>query len=487
MTNAMSCADYLNTLSKPELCCWVRLNLSYDQIAKVWLAVNRSPMDKDMEGWYLGRCIIRLCIDYTGSNLYSQLAKEGGFGFDYQILLNDAQINQFVLDLIDKAKHQHLASLDLSCLLITSLPEQLFDLTELENLYLAGSLIETLTDNISSLNSLKTLDLYRNNISLISPNIGLLSRLQYLDLDSNQLSSLPSEINKLSDLGYLCLSRNSLNQLPSDFGNLTNLQYLSISHNKIYKLPSKFSNLTNLQELHCSNNALNMWPDNLTNLTSLHSLNLSYNQLKTLPDDPKILLDYEDLLESLEIGNEFIKPKGLKKNILIRPLLDGIERIPTAMNKALKQWQEKKEYLEEQLGIISNPSQKLTLRKQIEECEQEMARLSKQTFISNQGYSQPQNPMKVATTKLSGKELEQLQTALLEAFDLQSIKQMITFKLDKDLNGITTSSGLGNVIFDLITVANKEGWINQLISCAKEYNSGNEHLRVVAESLLNRR
>ncbi|KAF0226640.1 MAG: hypothetical protein FD167_4860, partial [bacterium] len=92
-----------------------------------------------------------------------------------------------------------------------------------------------------------------------------------------------------------------------------------------------------------------------------------------------------------------------------------------------------------------------------------------------------------ATTKLSGKELEQLQTALLEAFDLQSIKQMITFKLDKDLNSITTSSGLGNVIFDLITTANKQGWIKQLISCAKDYNSGNQHLQTVADSLLNKR
>ena len=87
------------------------------------------------------------------------------------------------------------------------------------------------------------------------------------------------------------------------------------------------------------------------------------------------------------------------------------------MNKALKQWQEKKEYLEEQLGIISDPSQKLTLRKQIEECDQEISRLSYQSSISNQSYSQPQNPMKVATTKLSGKELEQIQTTLLEAFD----------------------------------------------------------------------
>ena len=72
MTNAMSCADYLATLSIPQLCCWVRLNFSYDQVARVWLAINRSPMDKHMKGWYLGRCVIRLC-DYPFNNLHREL------------------------------------------------------------------------------------------------------------------------------------------------------------------------------------------------------------------------------------------------------------------------------------------------------------------------------------------------------------------------------------------------------------------------------
>jgi len=56
---------------------------------------------------------------------------------------------------------------------------------------------------------------------------------------------------------------------------------------------------------------------------------LQFEQKIPLPENPSILLDYEDLLESLEIGNEFIKPKGLKKNILIKPLLEGIEGKPT--------------------------------------------------------------------------------------------------------------------------------------------------------------
>jgi hypothetical protein len=100
---------------------------------------------------------------------------------------------------------------------------------------------------------------------------------------------------------------------------------------------------------------------------------------------------------------------------------EGIERIPTTMNKALKQWQEKKEYLEEQLGIISDPSQKHTLRKQIEECEQELARFSNKANHSFIGQNSPQ-PTSINSNKLSGKDLQKLRNAFLDAFDLQTIK-----------------------------------------------------------------
>ena len=72
MTNPMSCVDYLATLSEPQLRCWVRLYLSYDQVASVWLAINRSPMDKDMKDRHLSHFIIRLC-DYPFNNLHREL------------------------------------------------------------------------------------------------------------------------------------------------------------------------------------------------------------------------------------------------------------------------------------------------------------------------------------------------------------------------------------------------------------------------------
>ena len=55
-------------------------------------------------------------------------------------------------------------SLDLAGLKLTSLPDQIFDLIQLENLYLADNELTSLPDQISDLRNLKKLDLEKNPI-----------------------------------------------------------------------------------------------------------------------------------------------------------------------------------------------------------------------------------------------------------------------------------------------------------------------------------
>lgn len=88
--------------------------------------------------------------------------------------------------------------------------------------------------------------------------------------------------------------------------------------------------------------------------------------------------------------------------------------------------------------------------------------------------------------ELTGQELEQLQQALLKAYDPSSLKQMLRFKLEKDLDVITSANGFNNIVFDLITFANKEGWLIQLITSAKDYNYDNQLLNNTANSLLSK-
>ena len=86
--------------------------------------------------------------------------------------------------------------------------------------------------------------------------------------------------------------------------------------------------------------------------------------------------------------------------------------------------------------------------------------------------------------KLSGKQREKLQNALIDAFpDKSSLEQMLSFGLDINLDSIAGGSNLQNIVFNLIKRAEAENWIENLIKVAHNSNSGNQLLKNIAEEL----
>ncbi|BAZ22892.1 GUN4 domain-containing protein [Kalymmatonema gypsitolerans NIES-4073] len=87
--------------------------------------------------------------------------------------------------------------------------------------------------------------------------------------------------------------------------------------------------------------------------------------------------------------------------------------------------------------------------------------------------------------KFSGKQLETLEKALIDAFpDRASLERMLLYKLDKNLNQVAGDRDLATVVFNLIKAANAEGWIKNLVCEASQYNSGNILLQAIATELL---
>src|SRR5689334_20848835 len=77
--------------------------------------------------------------------------------------------------------------------------------------------------------------LYLSSLSLTSvpPEIGQLINLQELDLGGNQLTSLPPEMGQLKNLQTLNLSWDTLSDVPPVIGELTSLQYLNLAGNNL--------------------------------------------------------------------------------------------------------------------------------------------------------------------------------------------------------------------------------------------------------------
>ena len=103
-----------------------------------------------------------------------------------------------------------------------SLPEELFQLTELRELTVKGC-----------------------KLCRLNQNIGKLTHLQYLNLDHNKLLRLPETIGALTDLRTLVISRNILEELPESIGNLHQLVTIDAWGNPLYVLPHSISDISN--------------------------------------------------------------------------------------------------------------------------------------------------------------------------------------------------------------------------------------------------
>ena len=73
--------------------------------------------------------------------------------------------------------------------------------------------------------------------------------------------------------------------------------------------------------------------------------------------------------------------------------------------------------------------------------------------------------------------LEQLQSALEAAFSVQTLGQMVKYKLGRDLDNYAALPGVKRqVIFELLEAAEREGFLEKLIVGARTFNPDNEKL-----------
>jgi len=175
-------------------------------------------------------------------------------------------------------------SLDLSRLGLSTLPDSLRQLSQLQELNLDGNQLTALPDWLGQLIQLQRLNLGFNQLTMLPDSLGQLTQLQWLDLSSNQLTTLPDWLGQLTQLQTLVLGFNQLTTLPDWLGQLIQLQTLVLSGNQLTTLPDWLGQLTQLQELWLIDSQLTMLPDWLSQLTRLQTLWLLGNQLTTLPD-----------------------------------------------------------------------------------------------------------------------------------------------------------------------------------------------------------
>ena len=210
---------------------------------------------------------------------------------------------------------------------LESLPNKIYELKNLSVLSLTENYeLDSLPEGISRLKSLKSIDLSAcdelqgfpdgffqltqleelllYSTELYSDEIGSLKKLKKLSL-SGDLYEIPVWIFDLKELTELCLNEVALSEIPSEIGELTKLEYLDLGFNeRITKLPDSFGNLTNLKHLSLTCCSLQSLPESFVNLTQLEKLELGPSDMNTLehlsPEVSKFLTQLGDVVTGWE-------------------------------------------------------------------------------------------------------------------------------------------------------------------------------------------
>lgn len=85
--------------------------------------------------------------------------------------------------------------------------------------------------------------------------------------------------------------------------------------------------------------------------------------------------------------------------------------------------------------------------------------------------------------QLEHTQIKTFHSALLSAYDEDSLDMMLTFELGKNLNELTGGGRFTTVVLDVIRSANQEGWVMDLVQKSHEYVPGNGLLKSFAESV----
>lgn len=188
--------------------------------------------------------------------------------------------DEVALKRIKEISNANGTELDLSNLYLRTLPSELWQLTQLKELYLRNNLISDLPPEIGKLVNLTTLQLSRNQLADLPHEIDQLTNLIMLDLGFNKFTNLPPKLWQLVNLTQFSAGGNQLAEIPSEIKHFTNLTLLYLFDNKLSTLPSEIWRLIKLTILYLQNNAFTSIPSDIGYLTNLTHLDLSYQGQK---------------------------------------------------------------------------------------------------------------------------------------------------------------------------------------------------------------
>ena len=143
---------------------------------------------------------------------------------------------------------------------ILMIPDCIIELkaVKVEELHLSSNPLETrISGNLWKLTTLTDLHLGSCQLTSLPDAIGNLINLETLDVQGNALTSLPDAIGNLRRMKELYLHGNQLTEIPDAIGNLRRMKHLYLNNNQLTEIPDTLGeNLLDLEDLRLYNSSL---------------------------------------------------------------------------------------------------------------------------------------------------------------------------------------------------------------------------------------
>lgn len=141
------------------------------------------------------------------------------------------------LKLIEEAKEKKSKKLNIRHLELEEIPEEIGELTHLEEISLMYNNLEKLPSSFGNLVNLKRLHLSYNEFSEIPEVIYSLPKLQHVCIRNNQITEIPKNIEQLKGIRDIDLDDNQITSLPIDEESVDIIDNLSLWNNPLTDPP----------------------------------------------------------------------------------------------------------------------------------------------------------------------------------------------------------------------------------------------------------
>ncbi len=152
---------------------------------------------------------------------------------------------------------------------LSTFPLEILTLTDsLEILDLSHNTLSTLPDELAQLTKLKIIFASQNKFEHLPEVLGKLPNLEMVGFKSNQIKTV-TEKSLPTQLRWLILTDNVIETLPNSLGERPRLQKLALAGNQLTYLPQTLAQAHNLELVRISANKLTECPEQLLNLPNL--------------------------------------------------------------------------------------------------------------------------------------------------------------------------------------------------------------------------